>query len=32
VLKVKKLLDVGSDDVHMIGIHGMGGLGKTTLS
>ena len=33
MLKVKKLLDVGSDDVvHMIGIHGMGGLGKTTLS
>ncbi|XP_027924350.1 TMV resistance protein N-like isoform X2 [Vigna unguiculata] len=32
VLKVKKLLDVGSDDVRMIGIHGMGGLGKTTLS
>ncbi|XP_047156323.1 TMV resistance protein N-like [Vigna umbellata] len=33
VLQVKKLLDVGSDDVvHMIGIHGMGGLGKTTLS
>ncbi|KOM54583.1 hypothetical protein LR48_Vigan10g047500 [Vigna angularis] len=33
VLEVKKLLDVGSDDVvHMIGIHGMGGLGKTTLS
>ncbi|XP_014502928.2 TMV resistance protein N-like [Vigna radiata var. radiata] len=33
VEKVKKLLDVGSDDVvYMIGIHGMGGLGKTTLS
>ena len=33
VLEVKELLDVGSDDVvHMIGIHGMGGLGKTTLS
>ena len=32
MLEVKELLDVGSDDVHMIGIHGMGGLGKTTLS
>jgi len=33
VLFIKELLDVGSDDVvHMIGIHGMGGLGKTTLS
>ncbi|KAK7360086.1 hypothetical protein VNO77_02062 [Canavalia gladiata] len=33
VLKVKSLLDVGSDNgVHMIGIHGIGGGGKTTLA
>ncbi|KAL5173154.1 TMV resistance protein N [Glycine soja] len=33
VLRVRRLLDAGSDDgVHMIGIHGMGGIGKSTLA
>ena len=33
VAEIKKHLDVGCDDrVHMIGIHGMGGAGKSTLA
>jgi len=29
---IKLLLDMDSDDVRMIGIHGLGGIGKTTIS
>ncbi|XP_061343744.1 TMV resistance protein N-like [Gastrolobium bilobum] len=32
VLQVISLLNVGSDGVHMIGIHGIGGIGKTTVA
>ena len=33
VLKVNSLLDVGlGDGVHMVGVHGIGRIGKTTLA
>jgi Holliday junction resolvasome RuvABC ATP-dependent DNA helicase subunit len=30
--KMMGLLNVGSNDVHIVGIHGMGGIGKTTIA
>ncbi|XP_045787148.1 disease resistance protein RUN1-like isoform X2 [Trifolium pratense] len=32
MLEINSLLDVGSEEVNMIGIHGNGGIGKTTLA
>ncbi|PNX97863.1 TMV resistance protein N-like, partial [Trifolium pratense] len=32
MLEINSLLDVGSEEVNMIGIHGSGGIGKTTLA
>ncbi|GMP78057.1 hypothetical protein CsSME_00034133 [Camellia sinensis var. sinensis] len=32
VIHIKSLLSIGSDDVRMIGIYGLGGIGKTTIA